>query len=134
MDSRIHRAFPKKRYIKTTNCTGKHVQPRLTRGESLLYIPPPPLSVFHSDDHLLSLPSFYVYVLPLFCNQFSFALCLLPSFLRVSNSLSLFPHSTFSHSCNQFTFSPFMILFHSYRGFQGQYRSASSCSLLLLVQ
>lgn len=83
--------------IKTTNCTGKHVQPRLTREDSLLY-PPLSLSVFRSDDHLPSLPSFYVYVLPLFCNQFSFALCLRPSFLRVSNSLSPFPHSAFSHS------------------------------------
>lgn len=68
--------------IKTTNCTGKHVQPRLTREDSLLY-PPLSLSVFRSDDHLPSLPSFYVYVLPLFCNQFSFALCLRPSFLSL---------------------------------------------------
>lgn len=86
--------------IKTTNCTGKHVQPRLARGE-WDHVSPLSLSLFHSvltDDHLLLLPSFSVYVLPLFCNQFSFPLCSLSSCWRVSNSFSLFPQSAFSDS------------------------------------
>lgn len=85
--------------IKTTNCTGKHVQPRLTRGEWDNFVSPLSLSFFHSvltDDHLPLLPSFYVYILPPFCNQFSFSLCLLSSCWRVSNSFSPFLQSAFS--------------------------------------
>lgn len=122
MDSRIHRAFPKKRYkdnkLYWQTRTAKAHRRRAT------YLSPLSLSVFHPDDHLPRLPSFCVYVLPLFCNHFSFSLCLRSSFYRVSNSLLLFPQFTFSHSAViSLPSLPLWLCSISIEGFQGQYLS-----------
>lgn len=129
MDSGVHRAFPRKRLKKTTNCTGTHVQPRPTGEERdpclPSFLPSLSFSAFHprlTDDHLQLPPSFNVYVLPS-RNQFSVSLCVY-SRLTEESRLLLTLSSSSLHLlpllCNQFSLSPFMILFHSYKGFQGQ--------------
>lgn len=121
MDSRIHRAFPRKRYKDNK----LYWQTRTAKAHKRRVRSSPLFICFPSCSYRWSpglLPSFYVYVLPPFCNQFSFSLCLLLSFQRVLSLRSLFSSlyllPLFS---NHFSFSLFMILFHSYRGFQGQY-------------
>lgn len=92
MDSRIHRAFPKKRYKDNK----LYWQTRTAKAHKRrgAHSSPLSLSVFHPDDHLPTLPSFYVYVLPLLCNQFRFSV-----FARIflKSQLTVFPQSAFSH-------------------------------------
>lgn len=82
MDSRIHRAFPRKRY-KDNKLYWQNTYSQGSQVRDHFFISPLSLSVFHpvrTDDHLQLLPSFYAYVLPLSCNQFSLSPCLLLSY------------------------------------------------------
>lgn len=127
MDSAVHRAFPKKR-LKRQQTVPAHTYSHGSQREerdpclpsfllshyllSILVLQMITCSslhhlVFTSSPPVISLASLRVY-------------SRLAEESRLLLTLSLSSLHLLPLLCNQFSLSPFMILFHSYRGFQGQ--------------